>query len=395
MIPVEYNSFRDSPFKDWQEIDIIVSRDCTLRCSYCYLHKHRDEHYDMDAIIARLDAYLSNIENEQIRDTPVQGVVLSFYPEPWVDPERTNTLVLRCLETLKKHPPFDQKFMIMAGTNGVNLHKKIPAFEHLRERLSLNVTIDGIKEQHDMYRVFPDGSPSWEIVKKNILQNQRDYGIYGTKITIGPKTIKFMFDTTVFCFEEMNFNDVNMNVVFEDLWGDNLKEHLQAYEEQLSKIYEYLISTERWKTNYVSVVGTRNIPREQISQAYGMPTDNVQNRIFCGAASMRSIDSDGSLYPCFRMSPYSLDGDQRFKLVDGSENRRALKGISNYDAANTECFTCPLLSACPMCVGGALEESDSIYYRTMHHCEFTKLQYKWALKLFNHLNPATPLESLI
>jgi radical SAM protein with 4Fe4S-binding SPASM domain len=245
-----------------------------------------------------------------------------------------------------------------------------------------------------MYRVFPDGSPSWEIVKNNILKFQRDYELFGTKITLGPDTLKYIFDATVFCFEELNMTDVNMNVVFEDLWGDRLGECLEIFEEQLSKLYDYLVTTERWRTNYVGILGVRNIPMSQIEKLYGEES-HLTNKIFCGAAAMRSIDSDGSIYPCFRLSPYSLNGDRRYQLEGDSENRRSLLGINTFDSANDECFNCPLLTACPMCVGGAIEESDSIYYRTTHHCEFMKIQYKWSLKLFNHLNPEHQLENLI
>jgi len=157
-----YDSFINSPFNEWQEIDMIVSRDCTLRCTYCYLNKSKDNEYDINKVIQGLDSVMQTCDKE--------GVVLSFYPEPWVNIERTNELVKRSLQTLLKYPKYVSNYMISIGTNGVNLGKKIPALESQKEHLSIAVTLDGIKEQHDMYRVFPDGSPSWDLVKNNILK---------------------------------------------------------------------------------------------------------------------------------------------------------------------------------------------------------------------------------
>ena len=376
---VTYNNFIDSPYNDWQEIDIIVSRDCTLRCSYCYLHKNKETNYDMDAIITGLDEVLSTCDKE--------GVVLSFYPEPWVNMGRTNELILRSLEVLAKYPQFASNFMIMLGTNGVNLHKPIPIVEHLLDRLSINVTLDGVKEMHDMYRVFPDGSPSWEIVKRNILENQEKYNIYSTKVTLGPDTLKYIYDSTIFLWDEMHMIDVNMNVVFEDIW-ENEKESLEIFDDQLNKLF----NKERWKHQYVGLLGFRNIP---LFQLHNMDSDfdSRFNKTYCGASAMRSIDTNGLIYPCFRLSPYSLTGNEQFNL-NSNEVQRSLKLINNFDACMSKCRNCPLLTSCPMCVGGAYEESNSLFWRSTHHCEFQKMQYRYAVKLYNVMNPSEQIQPL-
>jgi len=39
-----------------------------------------------------------------------------------------------------------------------------------------------------------------------------------------------------------------------------------------------------------------------------------------------------------------------------------------------------------MCVGGVVEESGSLYWRTTHHCDFQKIQAKYAMKLHEEIN---------
>jgi radical SAM protein with 4Fe4S-binding SPASM domain len=268
----------------------------------------------------------------------------------------------------------------MLGTNGALLNKQIPILKNLREHLSINVTLDGIKEQHDMYRVFPDGSPSWEIVKNNMLTYQNLYNINGTKVTLGPDTIKYIYESSLFLWDEMNLKDINMNVVYENLWGDRLQECLVIFEEQLKLLYDDIIKNRRWEhEQYQGLLGSRHIPHHIIHE------ENQRNSPYCGAGVMRSVDSDGKIYPCFRFSPYALQENKTYAL-DNKEISRALKTINVMDSVSEKCRTCDLLSVCSVCIGGCVEEKETLFGRTMHHCEFQKLQSKYAFKLYEEIN---------
>ena len=379
---IRYDNFIESPFNDWQQIDIIVSRDCTLRCTYCYLHKSGDKTYNIDAMMQSLEEIICECEQQDTK-----GIVLSFYPEAWVNVERTNMLISRSMEIILRHPKYISNYMIMIGTNGVNLHKPIQMLEGLKNHLSLAVTLDGVKEQHDMYRVFPDGSPSWEIVKRNILENQEKYRIYHTKVTLGPDTLKYIYESTLFLWDEMHFNDINMNVVFEDLWGDRLDESLKLFEQQLVLLYDDIIKNRRWqKQQFQGLLGSRHIAPSKFTEKIEFKEYCEIARPYCGATRMRSIDSDGKIYPCFRLSPYSLQGDTTFGIKEEEEKRRTLLLLNTFDQVNEKCRNCDLLAVCSMCVGGAYEEGNSIYYRTTHHCEFQKLQSEYSYKLYKKIN---------
>jgi len=381
---MKYKQYFEDKLSDYQQIDIIISRDCTLRCTYCYLHKYSDDKYDYDKIFESLDRLLDYYHNDSIAKK--NGVILSLYPEPWVDVNKTEIVIKKILLLLTKYPRFMEKYMFMLGTNGVKLDEPIPILDRLLNNLSINVTIDGIKEQHDMYRVFPDNSPSWDLVVNNVKKYQDKYNIYTTKVTYGPDTIKYMYDSTIYLWNELNLKDINMNVVFENLWGtpeDKIKTLIE-FENQIEKIYNYIIEYKCWENEkYVSIISSRNIPG-----VYSNPFDvNFHAGSYCGAAVMRSIDVDGEIYPCFRLSPYSLDKPSPFKITQSLNDNsvRALNCFNVYDSAPNECLKCPLLSICPMCVGGPLQEKDTIFWRTTHHCEFVKIQYKWALKLENYI----------
>ena len=391
-----------SPYENYQQIDVVVSRDCTLRCEYCYLHKHKDDRYDRDAILESVDKLLNFTHNDP--EHKKDGVVMGFYPEPWVNIEKSNQLIADTLKLLLKYPRFNKNFMIMLGTNGVRLDQEIPILKNILDHLSISVTIDGIKEQHDLYRVFKDGTGSWDLVVKNVKKYQKRYNIYTTKVTIGPETIKYMYDSVLYLWNELNIIDINMNVVFEDLWGTEKEkaESLIEYEKQLDKITNYVIANKLWEGNkkFIGVVGGQCIPAHQ--RFKGSSPDNndyhdtFSPRPYCGAGVMRSIDVDGGIYPCFRLSPFSLNKPSPFRLDESltDNSSRALNMFNAYDAAPKKCLECPYLPSCSMCVGGAMEEKSSLFWRTTHHCDFLKLQYKYALKILNTIHKLNNLEEL-
>lgn len=379
-----YQAYYESLYNDWQQIDVVVSRDCTLRCEYCYLHKHKDNRYYREQILESFDKLLDYVHNNE--DYKREGVVIGFYPEPWIDIKKSNDLIKDCLKILTKYPDFHENFMVMLGTNGVRLDQPIPILKHIMEHLAINVTIDGIKEQHDLYRVFKDGSGSWDKVVNNVKKYQDLYNIYNTKVTIGPETIKYIYDSTMYLWYDLNIIDLNMNVVFEDLWGTRQEkvELLKLYDQQLEKLTRHIIDNKVWNIpKYQSILGSNHIPQYNLH-----PNQNFTRfspKAYCGAAIMRSIDVDGGIYPCFRLSPYSLNEPSPFRMDKSltDESSRALNMFNAYDAAPKKCLECPIMSSCSMCVGGAWEEKKSIFWRTTHHCEFQKIQYKWAVELNN------------
>jgi uncharacterized protein len=374
-----------STITGYHDISLITSRDCTLRCTYCYLHKHPDNFYDMDKILAGADTLLKYYHDQDNSDKEEEGIIFNFYPEPWVNVERTNTLVLEALKLLHKYPRFHGKYMVSVGTNGLHLDRPVPIFESLNNqgRLSLSVTVDGIKEQHDLYRVTPNGKGSWDTIVKNVRMLKDRYEIRGTKVTIGPDTVKYIYDSVLYLWNDLGLDSININVVFENLWGtkEEKEKTLEDFDNQLSRLYDYIVENRLWeKGKYVSFLGERRVPMQKFEnlvykKEMVSSIEEFKNNPYCGAAVMRSVDTDGEIYPCFRLSPYSLNAESPYNInknnfVEGP--MRALHAINSYDGASYECLNCELLSTCHMCFGGSWEEKQSVYHRTMHHCEFHK-----------------------
>ena len=61
-----------------------------------------------------------------------------------------------------------------------------------RTHISVGITIDGTKEKHDLQRVYPDGSGSYDDVVKNIPLWQSQFPNTATKATVSSRDIPYI-----------------------------------------------------------------------------------------------------------------------------------------------------------------------------------------------------------
>ena len=112
-------------------------------------------------------------------------------------------------------------YRINVCTNGVNYNaEKIQNFikkNHMK--LSVTISIDGIKEKHDMQRVFPDGRGSYDAVMKNVPLWLNEF-VGSTKVTFSSDDLKYLKDSIIHLWN-IGINEVAANVVFEDVWKEN------------------------------------------------------------------------------------------------------------------------------------------------------------------------------
>lgn len=115
----------------------------------------------------------------------------------------------------------------------------------------------------------------------------------GTKVTISSPDIPYIKESVLHLYS-LGIHEVNINVVYEDVWkeGDDLK-----FEEQLLLLADEIIDNGFYKDYVCSF----------FSETIGKPMDiNSDNRNWCGAGRMLSIDAAGNFYPCTRFAQYSL-----------------------------------------------------------------------------------------
>ncbi|MBO6117572.1 MAG: radical SAM peptide maturase, CXXX-repeat target family, partial [Bacteroidales bacterium] len=279
----------------WQEgnvksITFIVTKDCQLACKYCYLvGKNEKERMTFEVAKQAIDYILAREE-----EFSEQSVTWDFIGgEPFLEIELIDKicdyLKLRMFE-LNHH--WFNSYRFNFSTNGINYSTKAVQ-EYIKKNLthlSIGITIDGTELKHDLNRVYKvTGKGSYQDVVKNIPLWLKQFPNAGTKVTISSADIPYIKESVLHLYS-LGIKQVNINVVFEDVWqeGDD-----KRFEEQLMSLADEIIDKGYYKDYACSF----------FSERLGKPLDKVlMNQNWCGAGKMLSVDAHGNFYPCTRFA---------------------------------------------------------------------------------------------
>ena len=152
-----------------QSLTFVVTEDCNLRCKYCYItHKSKGKVLNLETAKRFIDYLLTSSDIHQS-----DSVILDFIGgEPLLEAKLIEDI---CdyfkVRAYEEGSDWYWKYRINISTNGVNYDSE--EVQRLIRRnvgkISIGITIDGTKEKHDLQRVFPDGSGSYDIIHKNCL----------------------------------------------------------------------------------------------------------------------------------------------------------------------------------------------------------------------------------
>ena len=375
--------------QSWQSgmaknITFIVTKDCQLACKYCYLvGKNVKERMSWETAKQFIDYVLGHEE-----DFPEESVVWDFIGgEPFLEIE----LIDRICDYLKTrmfeldHHWFDS-YRFSFSTNGINYHTpEVQRFiKKNREHLSIGITIDGTEKKHDLNRVYKlTDKGSYKDVVRNIPLWLEQFPNAGTKVTISSADIPYITESVLHLYS-LGLHQVNINVVFEDVWqeGDD-----KRFEEQLTTLADAIIDGGWYQDYTCSFFG----------EYIGKPLDpDIDNQNWCGAGKMLSVDAAGNLYPCTRFAQYSLRNKKALIIGNVREgiDKNLLRPFLTLDRTTQsprKCLECEVASGCAWCQGENYDAADTptIYQRAtaiclMHKARVRANNYYWN-KLFRKL----------
>jgi radical SAM peptide maturase (CXXX-repeat target family)/CXXX repeat peptide maturase len=279
----------------------------------------------------------------------------------------------------------------MVGTNGVLFGD--PRFQRFmkkhREHLSVGMTIDGTQAKHDLNRVFPDGTGSYQAIIENVKAWIREFPTETTKVTFASADLPLLKESIIHLWE-LGLKQIPANVVFEDVWrkGDDA-----ILEDQLRGLADYVIDNRLWNDIQCSLY----------SESLGFPlhADDL-NRNWCGAGQMTAVDHQGLLYPCQRFMPYSLNNRKGYVIGDirsgiDQDKMRPFIALNLFSQSRDECVSCEVASGCSWCQGFNYDSAPvpTIYHRATYICAMHKArvranEYYWA-KLRRNAGLARPV----
>ena len=273
-------------------------------------------------------------------------------------------------------------------TNGINFHEdKVQQFiKKNRNHLGITITIDGTEKKHDMNRIYRNGRGSYQNVVRNIPLYLEIYPDAATKVTISSADIPYIHESVLHLFS-LGIHEVNINCVFENVWKDGDD---KLFEMELMRLADSIIDKDLYKENICSF----------FNENIGKPIDPVNdNKNWCGAGNMLSIDAAGDFYPCTRFAQYSLREKKAIKIGNIYEglNKNIIRpflALTRDSQSDTECMTCDVAQGCAWCQGENYDAAvtDTIYQRSTAICKMHKARVRANNYYWNKLYRKLELE---
>ena len=330
-----------------------ITGDCTLRCSYCYEHhkscnamKPETGHKIVDYI---LDLYEDGSGSFINKDT--KGIVLDFIGgEPLLEAALIENICdYFFAECWRRKIPLAPFSRIAFATNGQLWFS--PDAQHLFKKyhdiMSVTISIDGVKELHDAFRVDPNGVGSFDSAYR-AFQDGKKYDWYNSKMTFVPSSIKYIGSSVKMMIAE-GCEVVNCNFAYEPMYS---LEDAEAIYKELKSLSDWLIDTK--STAYVSILDAE----------LGTPLSPEDDKNYCGGTgNMLAFSPDGKAYPCIRYAPISIGDKKAEEISFGdcfngtfvTEHQRAIKhdldSITRTSQSPEKCLTCPVAKGCGWCSG--------------------------------------------
>lgn len=364
-------------------ITFCVTESCNLACKYCYMTgKNNTKKMTFETAKKAVDYILNDRKNFN------EGAVIWEFigGEPTIEME----LIDRISDYIKRqmllldHPWFDA-YKFNFSSNGI-LYKSNQVQNYIKKNrghISFGISLDGNKAKHDMQRIYPDGSGSYDDVIRNIPLWIEQFGDVSTKSTFSHDDLPYVKDSIISLWD-LGIKVVSANVVFEDVWEDGDE---VIFESQLKDLADYIIDNKLWNEYSVRFFDP-NI---------GFPlNEEDKERNFCGAGKMLAIDCDGNFYPCIRFLDFSLN-NQKGLCVGNKESGlntdklRPFHSLKLKNQSKKECIECDVATGCAWCTGFNYDCSDTgtIYQRTTYICKMHKANVRACEYFWNKYSEVT------
>jgi uncharacterized protein len=349
-----------------------VTDSCNLDCRYCYYHD--GEAADGGTVMAP-EVSRKAIDFLMDASGPLDRVELVFFGG---EPLLNLKLIAQAVDYAKKAAAAKEKAVDFAlTTNATLLTAKTVAFL-AENRIGVTVSIDGLPEVHDRYRRFPDGSPSFEVIKPGILRLlDADSGKpVVARVTVAgdpgdvPASLDYLLDLG---FAEAGFAPVTTADPAYRLDKAGMARLLDQFE-RLSERFLYRAREDRFLgfTNLIDLLVTLH---EGEVKAYP-----------CGAGlGLFSVSANGGIYLCQRLTGQgeAAMGD----IFSGVDDARVEKFRQKVHLSSKP--NCRKCWARVICAGGcyheALVREGELTAANLHYCDWIKRWIQVGLKVYGRL----------
>lgn len=248
-------------------ITLFFTNKCNMKCKYCYEVNKAERSISYHLLDQTIEFIVNHKETNDIGDI----TVVTHGGEPLIEFEKIKYFISNLNQLI------DNVRYIMT-TNATLLNNEM--IEYLSQYYSmLSVSIDGIKQSHDLNRIFQNGKGSYDYVIKNaklLLKKRNDLK---ARLTVNSQNAVFLFDGVKELIDIGFTNIIPVPDEFDNSWDENTIKILFL---QGKYIIDYI------KENRLLV----NV---------GLINDSLvkcKNSLCDGGITTMSIECNGDIYPC-------------------------------------------------------------------------------------------------
>lgn len=359
---------------------VVTNLSCNLDCEYCYERKYPRNNKVADVI----DFIHACFERD--KDIPNVEVIIDIIGgEPFMQPK----LLLAAFETAEKLcVEHNRPYMFSISTNGTLLDRPLnkEIIERWKDKLSIGVSIDGLPEVHDKYRIFTttrEGSYEAAVRGYNYLKS---VGIaeLGVKATFTIDTLPHYAASMKSLIDMSGGGTISGNVTYEDI----LPRHMALdIANQMMDVMDYWIE-KGLHTNPRNTI-THIIPdglnfmatwdpdwRDKLLHDDSVRLDPERLKPYCGTLThMTCLGFDRKIYGCNRfMSTVTSRSavaelvGREFVSLDGGKLLEEIQ--TQYTNYPETCLGCPMKHSCGSCAAASYENGEgTLEDRKAYHAE--------------------------
>ncbi|HHH4889569.1 TPA: radical SAM protein [Escherichia coli] len=359
---------------------VVTNLSCNLDCEYCYERKYPRNNKVADVV----DFIHACFERD--KDIPNVEVIIDIIGgEPFMQPK----LLLAAFETAEKLcAEHNRPYMFSISTNGTLLDRPLnkEIIERWKDKLSIGVSIDGLPEVHDKYRIFTttrEGSYEAAVRGYNYLKS---VGIaeLGVKATFTIDTLPHYAASMKSLIDMSGGGTISGNVTYEDI----LPRHMALdIANQMMDVMDYWIE-KGLHTNPRNTI-THIIPdglnfmatwdpdwRDKLLHDDSVRLDPERLKPYCGTLThMTCLGFDRKIYGCNRfMSTVTSRSavaelvGREFVSLDGGKLLEEIQ--TQYTNYPETCLGCPMKHSCGSCAAASYENGEgTLEDRKAYHAE--------------------------
>ena len=344
-------------------IDLDVTVECNLRCTYCFKEKwneHMEEQVAFDAIVWLIHA----------SGTQKDLHVSLMGGEPLIRFKMIQKLVPFAKRRAEQH---GKRIGFGVTTNGTLVTDEVIAFWN-KWGIGFHTSIDGTPEVQDINRPTVGGQKSSHLVERSARKILAHRPSTMARSTVTPSTTHTILDSYRY-FRDLGYTGIGFVPGGMPAWDEAT---LSIYETQFRAVAAAVMDDLRDGTPVV-VKGL-----DDYANSVGLGSRPAQA---CGAGrGTVLVDIHGDIWPCHR---WNKQDEQEWRI--GSiyqhfdDDIRAPLDTDSFTARlKNECHRCPARLTCGGgCPAENLEDTGSIYRRHPNACEITRIWHRVGKEVYD------------